>query len=190
MLNCYKITDLDGRSNSRSIKAWEEVNSTNANDFYYPISIVSPYCCLSSLIVEVSPLLGFAGATLAGVDRSALENWIKNCIRIVTIAKPIAEKVMPFHEEKSDDPWRTLKAAKMSKIAQEMTTCYFKKTVYIRSILNSGIESNIKVAQAITTRDLTGRLVFCSLSSKEPWAICLSNNLSCLDNQVRWFLAT
>lgn len=115
-------------------------SSTSANDVYYPITIVSTYCFLSSPIPKVSPLLGFVGATLAGVDRSDLENWIKNCIRSVTIAKPNTEKVMPFHEEKSEDPWKTLKAPTMSKIAQEMTTCCFKKRVYIRSILNGGIE--------------------------------------------------
>lgn len=136
------------------------------------------YVCLLCLL-ELSPPLD--GATLAGVDFSAFENWIKICIRIVTAAKQIAEKVMPFHEERIEDRWKTFHAPKISSRAQEHTTCYCKQeTGYIYSLAR---ERKSK-GRGITKRDFTGRPVSCRVSPKEPSAICLSNNLSCFENHI------
>ena len=66
---------------------------------------------MSDLVSKCSPpFFGFAGAILAGVERSDCEKRIKMFIRKVMRAIPTAENAIPFHEYKSEDQWRNFKA--------------------------------------------------------------------------------
>lgn len=134
------------------------------------------HCCLSSLSEESTLFL----TTLAGVDRSDCENWIKICIRIVTTAKATAENVKPFHDENSEKRWITFKVPKISTMVQEQTTCFYitwaDTDLYLFKILYITEQENYP--SKITRRDFTGRTVSCSCSPNELSASCLSSNLS------------
>ena len=49
-------------------------------------------------------VLGLAGVTLAGVDRSDWEKRMRICMRTVTMARQDAENVRPFHEDNKAEP--------------------------------------------------------------------------------------
>ena len=71
-----------------------------------------------------SPLFfGFAGATLAGVERSDCENRIKTCMRAVTTTKPTVENATPFQDDSSEVHWRNFTDPATTRQAQDMTTC-------------------------------------------------------------------
>lgn len=91
------------------------------------------YCGLTCGVPEGSPwFLGFAGTTLAGVERSDWENWIKTCIRTVTMANTTAENAIPFHEDRSEVHCKNFKAPKTSRHTQAITTCLLTKKHVIK----------------------------------------------------------
>lgn len=73
---------------------------------------------------DCSPLFfGFAGAILAGFERSDCENKIKMCMRPVTTAKPKVENATPFQDDSNEDHCRNFTKPTTIKQAQDSTTC-------------------------------------------------------------------
>lgn len=58
-------------------------------------------------------------------------------MRTVTIAKPIAENARPVQDDKSDVHCKNFKLAKMSRHAQEVTTCFCKVVLVTFHVLHS-----------------------------------------------------
>jgi hypothetical protein len=132
--NCAVMKDITMTSLRWKLTRWKSRGDTHttriitkltANELpvYVRIDKHSTQCCLSSPVSEGFPsFLVFAGATLAGVERSDWENRIKMCIRTVTTAKPDTVNAIPLREDKREDHWRNFSAPKIRRHAQEVTT--------------------------------------------------------------------
>ena len=92
-------------------------------------NLLSVQCCLSCLTSDddddddSTVFLSFAGATLAGVERSAWLNCINTCIRAVISPSVAAEKAIPFHVDRRADHWRNFITPRTMVTPQAITTC-------------------------------------------------------------------